>query len=120
MSSSSPPVSVRVGVKGWVSLAAINMAGLALLGVPNTSRLAGSFIYLPYNSTGGAWDWNRCKDYRGIDRLLSYMNKDEGYEVNHCCQVFSNFSASMTKFICHIFCINFVIINFVTYKLCYL
>ncbi len=44
------------------------------------------------------------------------MNKDKGSEVNHCCHVFANFSASVTKFICHIFCINFVIINFVTYK----
>jgi hypothetical protein len=24
------------------------------------------------------------KDYRGIYRLLSYMNKDEGSKVNHC------------------------------------
>ncbi len=58
------------------------------------------------------------KDYRGICRLLSYMNKDEGSEENHCCQVFANFSASETKFIHHIFCINFGIINFVTDKLC--
>ncbi len=56
------------------------------------------------------------KDYGGIDRLLRYMNKDEGPEVSHCCKVFANFSANVTEFICHIFCINFVIINFVTYK----
>jgi hypothetical protein len=30
-------------------------------------------------------------DYRGIYGLLSYMNKDEGSEVNHSCQVFANF-----------------------------
>jgi hypothetical protein len=59
------------------------------------------------------------KDYSGIHRLLSYMNKDEGSEVNHCCQVFAKCSTSVEKFICHIFLINFVIINFVTYKLCY-
>ncbi len=57
-------------------------------------------------------------------RLLSCMNKDEGSEVNHCCQVFTNILSSVTKFICHIFWINFVImslllINFVSYKLCY-
>jgi hypothetical protein len=56
-------------------------------------------------------------DYRGIYRLLSYMNKDEGSEVNLCCQALANFSDSVTKFIHHMFCINFVIINFVTYKL---
>ncbi len=44
------------------------------------------------------------------------MNKDEGSRVNHCCQVFANFSASVTKFVRHIFCINFVILNFDTYK----
>jgi hypothetical protein len=55
----------------------------------------------------------RIKDYRGIYRLLSYMNKDEGSEVNHCCQVFAHFSANVTKFIHHIFCINFVFLNFV-------
>ncbi len=60
------------------------------------------------------------KDYRGVCRLLRYMNKDEGSEENHCCQVFANLSANVTKFIRHIFCINFVIINFVTYELCYL
>ncbi len=54
-------------------------------------------------------------DYRGIYRLVSYMNKDEGSEVNHCCQVFAIFSASVTKLISHIFCINFVIVNFVIY-----
>ncbi len=61
-----------------------------------------------------------CKDYRGIYRSLSYMNKGQGSELNRCCQVFGNFSASVTKFIHHIFCINFVIINFVTYKLSYI
>jgi hypothetical protein len=61
----------------------------------------------------------RTKDYRGICRLLSYMNKDEGSEVNKCCQVFANFLASVTKFAPQIFCVNFVIIYFVTYKLCY-
>jgi hypothetical protein len=61
----------------------------------------------------------RAKDYRGINRLLSYMNKDEGSEVNHCCQVFANFSASVTKLLSHIFCKNFVIVNFVICKLCY-
>ncbi len=65
----------------------------------------------------------RAIDYRGINRLLCYMNKDEGSEVNHCCQVFANFSASVTKLLNHIFCINFVIVNFffvnfVMYKLC--
>ncbi len=65
----------------------------------------------------------RAKDCRDIYRLLSYMNKDEGSEANHCCQVFTNFSASVTKFICHIFCTNFVIMHFVTlnfvmYNLC--
>jgi hypothetical protein len=60
------------------------------------------------------------KDYRGVHRLLSYMNKDEGSEENQCCQVFANFSSSVAMFIRHIFCINFVIINFVTYKLRYL
>ncbi len=35
-------------------------------------------------------------------------------------QVFTNFSASVTKFIHYIFCINVVIINFVLYKLCYI
>ncbi len=59
------------------------------------------------------------KEYRGLYRLLSYMNKDKGSEENHCCQVFANFSASVTKLISHIFCINFVIVNFVIYKLCY-
>ncbi len=58
------------------------------------------------------------KDYRGIYRLLRNMNKDVGSEENHCCQVFANFSTSVTKFICHMSCINFVIINFVMYKLC--
>jgi hypothetical protein len=52
-------------------------------------------------------------------RMCFYMNKDEGSEVNHCCQVFANFSATLTKLIRHIFCINFVIINFDTCKLCY-
>jgi hypothetical protein len=52
-------------------------------------------------------------------RLLRHMNKDEGSEKNHCCQVFANLSASVTKCMHHIFCINFVIINFVTYKLCF-
>jgi hypothetical protein len=47
------------------------------------------------------------------------MNKDEGSEGNHCCQVFTNFTASVTKFMCHIICINFTIINFATCKLCY-
>jgi hypothetical protein len=56
----------------------------------------------------------QTKDYRGICRLLCYMNNDEGSEVNHCSQVFAaNFSASVKKFIPHIFCINYVIINFV-------
>jgi hypothetical protein len=54
-----------------------------------------------------------------VYRLLSYMNKDEGSEVNHCCQVFAYFSASVSKSISHIFCINFVIVNFVVYTLCY-
>ncbi len=57
------------------------------------------------------------KDYRGIYRLLSYMNKDKGSEVNHCCQAFANFSAGVKNFIRHIFCINFVIINLLLYKL---
>ncbi len=53
------------------------------------------------------------------------MNKDVGSEVNHCCQFFANFSASVTKFTRHIFCINFVIINFLTlnfvmFKICYI
>jgi hypothetical protein len=49
------------------------------------------------------------------------MNKDEGSEVNHGCQVFANFSASVTKYKRHFFCINFVIINnFVQYKHCYI
>ncbi len=43
------------------------------------------------------------KDYRGIYRLSSYMNEDEGSEANHCCQVCANFSASVTKFFRHIF-----------------
>ncbi len=47
------------------------------------------------------------------------MNKDEGFEVNHCCQAFAKFSASVTELISHIFCINFVSVNFVIYKLCY-
>jgi hypothetical protein len=72
----------------------------------------------------GAFHWIRKgtvigKDYRSLYRLLSYMNKDEGSEVNHCCQVFANYSASVTKLICHIFCINFVIVNFFIYKLCF-
>ncbi len=56
------------------------------------------------------------KDYRGLYRLLSYMNKDKGSEVNDCCQFFASFSSIVTKFISHIFCVNFVIINFVTYN----
>jgi hypothetical protein len=57
-------------------------------------------------------------------RLLSYMTTAEGSEVNHCCQVFANFSASVTMFIRLVFCINFVTIHFVTdklvmYKLCF-
>jgi hypothetical protein len=60
---------------------------------------------------------NPPTDYKGIYRLLSYMNKDEGSEVTHCCQVLVNFSAGVMKFIRHIFCINVVIINFVMHKL---
>jgi hypothetical protein len=44
------------------------------------------------------------------------MDKDERSEVKHCCQAFANFSASVTKLISHIFCINFAIVNFVMYK----
>jgi hypothetical protein len=68
----------------------------------------------------------RIKDYRGIYRLLSYMNKDEGSEVNHCCQVFANFSASVTKFIHHIFLYKFcyfefcLLVSFVMYNICYI
>ncbi len=61
------------------------------------------------------------KDYWGIYvycRLLSNETKKEGSEANHCCQVFANFSASVTKFIRHIFCLNFVLINFAIHKLC--
>jgi hypothetical protein len=81
------------------------------------------------NFVSGGWggalglnnDDRKCKTLigGGIYRLLSYMNKDEESGVNHCCQAFANFSARVTKFIRHTFCINFVIINFVTYKLCY-
>ncbi len=56
------------------------------------------------------------KDYKGIHRLLSYMNKDEGSEVNYSCQVFAYFSASVSKLISPIFCTNFVIVNFFIYK----
>jgi hypothetical protein len=60
------------------------------------------------------------KDYKGIYRLLSYMNKDEGSEVNHSYQVFAYFSGSVSKLKSPIFCTNFVIVNFVIYKLRYI
>jgi rRNA maturation protein Nop10 len=40
--------------------------------------------------------YGQIEDYRGIYRLLSYMNKDKGSNVN---QVFANFSASVKKLI---------------------